>query len=79
MVLDIAFNILAPDDWVVVPRSELPCNIFSPRFHSSEPLLAEDSRHVSLYGNDGGSSKVVAEDTKRGDCLPFVLVLEGYR
>lgn len=72
MVLNVAFNILPPDDRVIVVRFEELRNIFSPCVNGLKPFLAEDIGEVSLNSNDGSSSEMVAEDPERRDSLPMV-------
>jgi len=62
MILNIALNILPPDDWVVVVGFEELCDVFCPRFDGVEPFLAENSCQVSLNSRDGGRSETVPED-----------------
>jgi hypothetical protein len=64
MVLDIAFNILTPDDRVVVIWSKELGNVFCPHINGLKPFLSEDVGQVSMNCNDSGSGDVVTEDPK---------------
>ena len=64
VVLDISLNIFSPNDWVVIIRFEELCNVTCPRFDSVKSLAAEDVGHVAMDGNNGSSSKVIAEDSE---------------
>jgi len=70
VVLDVPLNVLAPYDWVIVVRFEQLRDIFHPCFNIEESLATENVGHVSMHGNNGSASEVVAEDTECGDRLP---------
>ena len=62
VILDIAFDILAPDGWVVIVWSKELGNILRSRTNSLEPFLPEDTGQVLLNGSNGGSGNMVTED-----------------
>ena len=72
MVLNVAFDILTPDDRVIVIRFEELRNVFGPRLDGLKPILAEDTGQVSLDSNDSGGGKVVTKNPKRRDSLPIM-------
>ena len=72
MVLDITFNVLTPDDQVVIIWPKELGNVFRPCINSSEPLLSEDVRQVSMDSNNGGGGNVVTKDPNRRDSLRSV-------
>lgn len=41
MILDIALNILPPNDWVIIVRREQLRDMFGPRLNGMKPFLAE--------------------------------------
>jgi hypothetical protein len=69
MVLDITFDVLTPDDRVVIIWPKELGNVFRPCINSSEPLLSEDVGQVSMDSNNGGSGNVVTKDPDRRDSL----------
>lgn len=69
MILNIALNILPPDDRIVFLRFELLRDVVRPPFNCVEPVLAEHTGHMSLDGNNGGGSDIVPEARKRCDGL----------
>lgn len=78
VVLNVTFNILSPNNGVVVFRFKKLINVLGPRFNSLDPF--KDDRHIFLDGKNSNSSKVVAKDTKRRDCLSTrVRVSKGQR
>lgn len=64
MVLNVAFNVLAPDDRVVVFFVEESVDVCGPRFNSLKLFLAVDGLQVFLDSPKSFRSNVVAEDTE---------------
>jgi len=70
MFFDVTFNVLPPDDRVVVICFKESHHIFSPCFDVFEPFHAENTGQVSLDSSDGGGSEMVTEDPECCDSLP---------
>src|ERR1700759_3856110 len=47
---DVAFNILTPDDWMILVRFEELCDVLGPRVNGIKPLLVEYVGEVTLNG-----------------------------
>jgi len=69
MVLNVALDVLTPDDRVIIIRVKELHDIFSPSFNGVKPFLAKDIGQVSLDRDNCGSGDVVTENPKRGDGL----------
>jgi len=70
VIFDVTFNVLPPDDWVVVICFKESHHILSPCFNVLEPFRTENIGQVSLDGSDGGGSEIVTENPECCDSLP---------
>jgi hypothetical protein len=64
MILDVALDILSPNDRMIIFRLEKFSNVFGPRFKSVNSFLAEYTGQVLLDGSNGGRGKVVTKDSE---------------
>ena len=64
MVLNVAFDVLSPNDRVIIIRFKEFRNKFGPRFYGVKPFLAKNTGQVPLDGNNGSGGEVVTENTE---------------
>jgi hypothetical protein len=76
VVRDVALDILAPDDRMILVGFEELRDILSSRIKSIEPLLAEHIGEVLLYGHNGSGSEVIVEDPDSRECLATASAVE---